>query len=154
MQREVCSMQLRQSKVSKDLRHAVVERVGRIDPQLGIVGRLIRCRNAAELLDFSGARFGVQALHVSLLADLNRSINEDFYEPALRVQSSDPVSIGPIRRDKRRENDDASVLKQAADFSDSPYVLGAVLWGETKIPVEPESYVVAVENVRIDAPAQ
>src|SRR5262249_54602343 len=55
----------------------------RLADDLGLLRRLIRVRDAGELLDLTRAGLRVEALHVALLADLDRGLDVGLDEAAV-----------------------------------------------------------------------
>jgi hypothetical protein len=123
----------------------------RRDRQLRVGRRLVRRGDPGELLDLAGARLLVEALHVALLADLDRAVDEDLDEIAGLHERAHLVAVGPIRRDEGRDGDDAGVGEELRDLADAPDVLGAILGREPEILVQAVPDVVAVEDVGADA---
>ena len=119
--------------------------------QLGLGRRLVRRGDAGELLDLAGARLLVEPLHVALLADLDRAVDEDLDEVARLHDRAHLIAVGAVRRDEGRQRHDAGVGEELRDLADAADVLGAVLGREAEILVEPVADVVAVEDVGADA---
>jgi hypothetical protein len=64
------------------VRREVRRQLGRVDPDLRVLRRLVRVGDAGELLDDPGPRLGVEPLPVALLADLQRRGDVDLQESA------------------------------------------------------------------------
>src|SRR6266481_4784994 len=70
-----------------------------VDRQLGRQRRLVRSGDAGELLDLAGARLLVEAFHVALLTDLDRTLDVHLDE-VIAHQRPDLIAVGAVRRDE------------------------------------------------------
>ena len=115
----------------------------------GFERRLVGVVDAGEPGELPGARLGVEALGVALLAHLDRRVDEHLeeHEAGRVVQRAGVFASGPVRADQRHQRDHAGVGEQPRDLADAPHVLGAVVGGEPEVAVEPVAEVVAVERV-------
>ena len=64
------------------------------------------------------------------------------------------LPISPIRRNKRRQADGATIRKQLRHFGDPPYILAAVRGRKPQVLVQSEADVVAVEEVGLVSEVQ
>src|SRR5688500_14209591 len=67
--------------------------------------RLVRVVAACELLALAAACFGVHALDVAPLADLQRRVHEDLYEVLLADHVAHVVACGAVGADGRAQDD-------------------------------------------------
>lgn len=133
-----------------------------LDGDLGVLGCLVRGRDAGKLLDLSGAGLLVQTLGVALLGDLDGYVDVDLDElerlvallRGLRVQLSSRLPVGAVRRDERRQRHDGAVGKQLGHLGNAADVFVAVLFRKAQVLIEPEPDVVAVQPVRGQAQVQ
>ena len=114
-------------EVAQDGVHALIDRLAvRIEHQFRAQRRLVGRGDAGELRDLARRAPSVEALHVAPLAGLDARVDEDLDELARGHQRAHRVAIGPIRRDERREDDQAGVAEQLRHLADAADVLGAV----------------------------
>ena len=121
--------------------------------------RLIRSGDTSELLNNTLASLLVQTLGVTLLSDLNGDIDIDLDERQTGlltgcgnlVQLTGSVTVLPVGRDERSNGDGVGVGEQLGDLSNAADVLVAVGLAESKVLVQSEADVVAVEAVGVDA---
>lgn len=135
----------------KDLGHCLFDAGdGRIDSQLRLFRTLVGRVDAGEALDLSRQRFGVEAFGVAPRALLDRSVDKDLDERQVRLQVrvAQMCTVGGQRRDQRGHRNRAGVGHQPRHLTYTPDVLGALGRRETKVLREPDSDVVAVEQVR------
>ena len=85
--------------------------------------RLVRRRDAREVLDLARARLLVEPLRVALLGDLDRDVDVDLDEGdgrvALRdgaVQVARDLAVGEVRRDEGRQGRSRGVGEQLRDL--------------------------------------
>src|SRR5581483_2024129 len=139
-------------EVRDDLHDALVfAELAGPEHELGLLRRLVRRRDAGELGDLPGAGLRVQALHVAALALLDRTVDEDLDEVARLHDGAHAVAVAPVRRDERRQVDDAGVGEELCDLADAADVLRPVLGREAEVGVQAVADVVAVEDVRAHA---
>ena len=121
-----------------------------VDPELGMLGRLVRSVDPGEALDLARACARVEALGISPLAFLDGRVDEhlDERQVGLLVRLAQVRAIGRQRRDQRDHRDRSGVRHQPRHLSDAADVLGAVARREPEILGQPVSDVVAVEQVR------
>lgn len=130
-----------------------------LDGDLGVVGGLVRGRDASKLLDLTGAGLLVETLGVTLLSDLERHVDVDLDKGdglvaalgGLGVQLTGDLAIGLVGGDEGGDGDGGGVSKELGDLGDAADVLVTVGLGKAKILVEAEADVVAVETVGGDA---
>src|SRR5581483_4979605 len=104
-----------------------------VDHHLGVLRFFVRIRNASELFQDTGARFGVQAFPVTLLADLQRS--GDMYEDESAIRLDHPAHLladRVIRRNGRADRDTAIFADFRSDVADVADINVAVLLGEAQ----------------------
>src|SRR3546814_1546018 len=65
---------------------------GRVDTNIGRLGRFVGAVDAGEIFELAAARFLVEPLHIARLGDLDRRIDEDFDELAVRDRSEEHTS--------------------------------------------------------------
>src|SRR5690349_11967934 len=118
--------------------------------ELRLRGRLVRRGDAGELLDLSRTRLLVEALHVALLADLERALDEHLDE-VLGHERANLVAVGAVRGDERRDRHHAGLGEELRDLADPSDVLGPVLARKAEVLVEAMADVVPVEDVGADA---
>jgi hypothetical protein len=123
------------------------------------VGRcLIRSRDTSELLNNTLTSLLVQTLGVTLLGHLNGDINIDLDERQTGllagrgnlVQLAGSVTILPVGRDEGSNGDGVGVGEQLGDLGNAADVLVAVGLAESKVLVQSEADVVAVQAVGVD----
>ncbi len=114
-----------------------------------IFRRLVGLIDAGEILDLAGKRALVEALGVARDAFIERGIDENLDELALRQQLAHHAPLGAERRDERAQHDEAGVGHQLGDFADAADVLDAVALGEAQVAVETVADIVAVEQQRM-----
>ena len=120
--------------------------------------RLIRSRDTSELLNNTLASLLVQTLRVTLLGHLNGDINIDLDERQTGllagrgnlVQLAGSVTILPVGRDEGSNGDGVGVGEQLGDLGNAADVLVAVGLAESKVLVQSEADVVAVQAVGVD----
>jgi hypothetical protein len=120
--------------------------------------RLIRSRDTSELLNNTLASLLVQTLGVTLLSHLNGDINIDLDERQTGllagrgnlVQLAGSVTILPVGRDEGSNGDGVGVGEQLGDLGNAADVLVAVGLAESKVLVQSEADVVAVQAVGVD----
>ena len=122
-----------------------------VEHQLRRFRRLVGRIDAGEIGNAAGARLGVQALDVALLAHFQRRIDEHLDELAGREQVAGHPSFAAERRDERDQHDQAGIDHQFRNFGDAADVLDAVLVAEAKVVVQAMADVVAVEQVGVVA---
>src|SRR6185369_364920 len=131
----------------EDRTEALLRRLsGSVDDELGLLGRLVRRRDAGELGDLAGACLLVEALRIALLALVELALGVDLDEAAFGHRLARDLAIGAIRRDERRDVDDACIRKQRGHFADAANVFGAIGGREAEILVEAVADVVAIEH--------
>jgi hypothetical protein len=121
--------------------------------------RLIRSRDTSELLNNTLASLLVQTLGVTLLRHLNGDINIDLDERQTGllagrgnlVQLTGSVTILPVGRDEGSNGDGVGVGEQLSDLGNAADVLVAVGLAESKVLVQSEADVVAVQAVGVNA---
>ena len=97
--------------------------------------------------DLAGAGLRVQALHVALLADLERGGQVHEHEPAVLLHQRAGLLAGGLVGRDRRDDDRAAVLDDlAGDPADPPDVEVAVLAGERQLAGEVGADDVAVQD--------
>src|SRR5256885_10388014 len=88
-------------EVSEHLRGALLGRLlGRTEGQLGREGGLVGGGDAGELRDLARAGLLVETLHVPLLADVERAVDQDLDEVAGPHEGPHLVAVGPVGRDE------------------------------------------------------
>jgi hypothetical protein len=120
--------------------------------------RLIRSRDTSELLNNTLASLLVQTLRVTLLGHLNGDINIDLDERQTGllagrgnlVQLAGSVTILAVGRDEGSNGDGVGVGEQLGDLGNAADVLVAVGLAESKVLVQSEADVVAVQAVGVD----
>ena len=120
--------------------------------------RLIRSRDTSELLNNTLASLLVQTLGVTLLSHLNGDINIDLDERQTGllagrgnlVQLAGSVTILAVGRDEGSNGDGVGVGEQLGDLGNAADVLVAVGLAESKVLVQSEADVVAVQAVGVD----
>src|SRR5664279_6284286 len=118
-----------------------------VDDELSVRGGLIRVADAGELLEHTGPRLGIEALAVSLLADLQRrrDVNED--EAAIGLdERSDVLTGGLVRRDRGTDGDAPVLRDLRCDPADAPDVDVPVLLGEAQLTGEVLADEITVEH--------
>src|SRR5262245_38261830 len=115
-------------QVCQDVPRALLDAsLARVDRELGLEWRLVRCRDAGELLDLAGARLLVEPLHVALLAHLDGTVDEYLDEVARPQKAADLIAVRPVRRDEGRKRHEAGVGEELRHLADAAAVRGAVL---------------------------
>src|SRR3546814_11767706 len=66
--------------------------------------------DAGEIFELAAARFLVEPLHIARLGDLDRRIDEDFDELAVRDHRAHHFTFNTKRRDERGQQDRKSVV--------------------------------------------
>ena len=138
-----------------DLLDTVVHRPGlRIDEQVGAVRRLVGLVDTSEALDDPGPGLLVEALHVPLLALLQRGGHVDLIEgkAVLLVELPGEVPVLLEGGDEGAERHHAAVSEELPHLGHPADVLLAVLGSEAEVLVQPRPDVVAVQPVGRDAP--
>ena len=105
-----------------------------IECQLRRLGRFIGLVHAGEILDLARQRALVQALRIAGDDGLERRLNEDLEELALRRRVAYEPPFGLERRNERAEHDEPRVGHQPRHLADAPDVLDAVGGGEAQSP--------------------
>lgn len=121
--------------------------------------RLIRSRDTSELLNNTLASLLVQTLGVTLLGHLNGDINIDLDERQTGllagggnlVQLTGSVTIFAVGRDEGSNGDGVGVREQLGDLGNAADVLVAIGLAESKVLVQSEADVVAVQAVGVNA---
>ena len=93
--------------------------------------------------------FGVQALRIPGLANLERGVDEDLREGDLGFVVDRPGS-GPMfgqGADRGRNHDGAGIRHERGDVAHAPQILPAVGGGESQVRAEPMAEVVSVQSV-------
>lgn len=98
-----------------------------------------------EILDLSGLGLGVKALRVAPHAFVDRRVNEDLDEFALRHQAPHHLALGVIGRDERANDDQTGLGQQLRYFAGAADILDPVGLGEAEVAVEAVTDVVAVQ---------
>ena len=120
-------------------------KLDRVERDLGIQRRLVGIADPGELLDLAAPRLGVHPLHVALLADRQRRVDEDLDELVLVHQRPHSVARRPIRGDRGAHHRPAVAHDLAGHEADAQDVGVAVLAGETQALREMSAHHVAVE---------
>src|SRR5215208_7560716 len=123
-----------------------------LDGELGVLRRLVGVRDAGELLDLAGARLGVKALDVALLADLERGLGVDLDEPLAHLVPCLVADVA-VGRDRSGDNRDAVAREQVGDEGDAADVGVAVLLRETEALGQVLADDVAVEYLELGSAA-
>ncbi len=119
----------------------------RFHEQTRALGCFIWRRYSGEGTDFSGVRHCIEPLGISLRADLHGCGKIGFDEPLRSHYFAGHHTIFVHRRNERCDNDEASVIHQLCNVSDSPDVFASVLGTKTKISRQAMSDVVAVQDI-------
>src|SRR5262245_15312491 len=120
----------------------------RVAGDLGPERRLVRVADAGELLDLAGARLLVEALHVALLADGERRVDEHFDET--RGVLADLVADLAVRADRRADRDAAVLGERVRDPADAADVRVAVRLPEAEALRQVRAHDVAVEDLVVE----
>src|SRR3546814_16328972 len=72
---------------------------GRVDTNIGRLGRFVGAVDAGEIFALAAARFLVEPLHIARPGDLDRRIDEDFTELAARDHRAHPFTLQTNRPD-------------------------------------------------------
>ena len=91
-----------------------------VDDDLGARRRLVGVAHPGELADLAGAGLGVQALHVALLADLERGGQVHQHEAAVLLDQRAGLLAGRLVRGDRGDDDGAAVLDDLAGHPADP----------------------------------
>lgn len=143
-----------------DLGDTLLDRVlVSLDSDFGLLRLLVRCRNASEILDLTSAGLLVKALGVALLGDFEGHIDVDLNEgnglvatlSSLLVQLTGDLAIRSVGGDEGGDSDGGRIGKELSNLGDTANVLVSVGLGKTKVLVEAEADVVAIETVGGDA---
>lgn len=120
-----------------------------LDVDISLLGSLIRSRDTRELLDLTRLGLFVQALGVTLLDDLERSISKDFDErdASSLVESAGGITVLAVGADEGGDSNSGSVSKELGNFTDTADVLGAVVRAKAEVLVQTEADVVTVQTV-------
>ena len=109
-------------------------------------GGLKRGTDSRKVLDFSTARLGIEAFHVSLLTHFERSGDIYFFE----IFCPDNVAghAAQLIRwgNKCSDGNDARVHKEFGHFGYTANILPAVFSRKSEAFVDSAAYVVAIEN--------
>src|SRR5215203_4958528 len=119
-------------QLSEDLLRALIgrRRLG-VDAKLGALGCLVRIRDAGELLDLTGERLRVEALHVALGASIDRRIDVNLDEATELLNHLSRLGPGlGVRRDRRHDHGAALPGEPGGDPADALDVRVAVLLRE------------------------
>jgi hypothetical protein len=92
------------------------------------------------------SRFFIEAFGVSLFADFEGGVDEDFDELVGGEELADGVAVGSEGGDEGGDGHDAGGEEEFGDFADAADVFGAVGVGESEVFVEAMADVVAVED--------
>lgn len=95
-----------------------------LDGDLGVLGGLVRGRDASELLDLTGAGLLVEALGVTLLGDLEGHVDVDLDKGdglvavlgGLGVQLAGDVAVGLVGGDEGGDGDGGGVGEELGDL--------------------------------------
>src|SRR5262249_47543972 len=82
---------------------------------------------------------------------VDRALDVHLDEVARLHDTPDAIAVGAIRRDERRQVDDAAVGEELRDLADAADVLGPIFGREAEIGVQAVTDVVAVEDVSAHA---
>src|SRR6185312_5753753 len=82
--------------------------------------------NSGEFLDFVGAGFGVEALGIARLADVERRVHEDLYELSGLHALADGIAVRAVGRNECGDADEAGVSHNFGHLADAADVLAAV----------------------------
>lgn len=109
-------------------------RLGQVDGEIGLLGRLVRVVDAGEALDLAAASAGVDAALVSGLAVLERGVDVDKVEGAVLLAELAGRLAALLEGSDGRSNDGSAGASQLrGDESDAADVDVAVLAGEAKL---------------------
>ena len=110
--------------------------------------RLERIVNSREVPDLAAARLRVQALHIALLADGERSRHVHLHE--VLAEAADEVARFAVRRDERG-HDEHTILLQLAGQVPNPFDVGVALDSRESGVREDVSNRVAVQPFDLEA---
>ena len=115
----------------------------------GFFGPLVRAVDAGEVRDLARARFGVQALGITLLAFLERGVAEHLeeVEAGVGVHFTGQLPVFGQRADRRHQHDLAGVGQQRRHMRQPAQVLRAVGHGKAQVGIQAVPQVVTVENI-------
>jgi hypothetical protein len=119
----------------------------RVDRDFCICWRFVRIGDAREFFQNSGARLGVQAFAIALLADIHRSGDMHEDETAMRFDHLPHMLASRIIRRDRRADGDATVLGDfRSNVSDAADVQIAMLFRESEFGRKILTNQVAIEQ--------
>jgi hypothetical protein len=106
--------------------HALSIRGDSLKGHFRVHGLLVGVVNACEALNKTLSSLFVQALGVTLLADSDGHLHEDFNELALGQAGANTVPVLGVWGDEADEGDDAVLSKELGDLANPANVLNAV----------------------------
>src|SRR5688500_13764450 len=121
-----------------------------LEDEIGGVGRLVRVRDAGELLYLPGESLLVEALDVPLRAHLQRSIDEDLdevYDPAPHL-----VPRLLVRRDGADDHTHPVAREQVRHKADPEHVDVAIIPGESEAFGQVGPHDVPVQDLHVPLP--
>jgi hypothetical protein len=132
-----------------------------LDMYLRPLRLLIRCTHAGKLLDFPSSCFLIQTFGIPLLRDLDGDIDINLdkrqalaiigMRTGLAMQFAGEVPVRLVGADEARDGDGGAVGEELGDLGDATDVFRAVGGREAQVLVQPEAYVVPVEEVGVEA---
>ncbi len=117
----------------------------------GRLRRLIGLIDAGEILDLACKRPLVEALGIARDHGLQRRLDVNLDELALRGRIAHKPAFGPERRDEGAEHDQTDVGHEPRNLADTANILDAVSRREAKILIEAMAHVVAIKQRRMRA---
>ncbi|KWN78215.1 hypothetical protein WM32_06195 [Burkholderia ubonensis] len=121
------------------------------DDEVGMLGRLVRIRDAGELARLPGDRFCVEAFGVARRAGRDVGLQVDLDEAFVSDDLSCALPVGFVRRDQRDDDRDALAVEQLRDFGRAAAVFCTVFTLEAEIRRYAGAQFVAVENADREA---
>ena len=124
------------------------ERSG-VSRKSGFFGPLVRAVDTGEMRDFTRARFGIQALGITLLAFRERGVAEHLekLKAGVGVHFTGQLPVFVQRADRRHQHNLAGVGQQRRHMRQPAQVLRTVGHGKAKVGIQAVPQVVAIENI-------
>ena len=126
--------------------HAKLAVAERVEPQVSVVRRLIGRVQAREVAQFTAPRFLIEPFGITLLAYLERSVDEYLDELARFDQFARYLALGSKWRNESNDRNQVGFDKELCHLRDAANVLDWIGFSEAEIAIVSVSDIVAVEH--------